>query len=107
MAHIDESMHKMQNLHPNNFDLQKLDEELMCMAMICALPEDYAIFTSSILLLGSLDKSTLQDTFHAKETNCQHCTAPTMPSETDSVSFAASGARSNMWMWKQSSLCIL
>jgi len=68
-AHIDESMHKVQNLCPNNFDLQKLDDELMFMAMIHALLEDYANFTSSILLLRSLDKNTLQDTFHAKEMN--------------------------------------
>ena len=89
MACIDESMHKMQNLCPNNFDLQKLDEELTCMAMIHALPEDYANFMSSILLLGSLDKSMLQDAFHAEEMNCRCCAAPTMPIETDSVSFVA------------------
>jgi len=64
----------MQNLHPNNFDLQKLNEELTCMAMIYALLEDYTNFTSSVLLLGTLDKTKLQDAFHAKETNCQHHT---------------------------------
>jgi len=67
-------MCKMQNLCPNNFDLQKLNEELTCMAMMCALLEDYTNFTSSILLLGTLDETKLQNTFHAKETNCQHHT---------------------------------
>src|SRR5882672_1826580 len=92
-AHIDESMHKMQNLHPNNFNLKKLDEELTCMEMIHALPEDYANFTSSVLLLGLLDKTTLQDAFHAEETNCQRRAAPIMSSETDSICFANSGTK--------------
>src|SRR5882724_11426396 len=70
----------------------KLHEELTCMAMICALPDDYVNFTSSILLLGLLDKITLQDKFHAKETNCQCHAAPTMSSEADSVLLATSRA---------------
>src|SRR5882724_7294730 len=106
MARIDKSMHKIQNLHPNNFDLQKLDEELTCMAMIHALPEDYANFMSSILLLGSLDKSMLQDAFHAEETNCQHCTAPTMPSETDSVSFVAPRTKPKECSCRNNSVCV-
>jgi len=63
-------MHKIQNSHPNTFNLQKLDEKLTCMAMIHALPDDYANFTSLVLLLGFLDRITLQDIFHAEETNC-------------------------------------
>jgi len=40
------------------------------MAMIRALPEDYANFTSMVLLLGTLNKVKLQDAFHAEEANC-------------------------------------
>ena len=58
-------MSKMQNLCPKNFNLKQLDEELVCMAMIRALPEEHANFTSSILL-DTLSKSALQDTFHAE-----------------------------------------
>jgi len=71
-ARIDDTMSKMQNLRPANFDLKQLDEELTCMAMIRALPEEYANFTSSILLLGTLSKSALQDAFYAEEMNCKH-----------------------------------
>jgi len=77
-AQINESMHKMQNLCPNNFDLQKLNEELTCRAIICALLEDYTNFMSSILLLRTLDKTKLQDAFHAIEKNCQHCSVCTL-----------------------------
>ena len=61
------------------------------MAMICALPEEYTNFTSSILLLGTLDKKTLQEAFHAEEMNWQHRAAPIAPSGTDSALFAAPG----------------
>ena len=73
IARINDTMSKMQNLHPTNFDLKQLDEELACMTMIQALPEEYANFMSSILLLGTLRKLALQDTFYTEETNCQCC----------------------------------
>ena len=91
MARIDESMRKMQNLWPSNFDLQKLDKELTCMAMIHALPEEYTNFTSSILLLGTLNKSMLQEAFHAEETNRRRRAAPTASSGADCASFVAPG----------------
>src|SRR5882672_8428944 len=105
-ARIDESMRKMQNLRPNNFDLKKLDEELTCMAMIRALPEDYANFTSSVLLLGSLDKTTLQDAFHAEETNRRRRAAPTIISETESVSFAAPGTNPKTCKCEKNPFCM-
>jgi len=63
-------MSKLQNLRPKNFDLKQLDKELVCMAMIQALPEEYVNFTSSVLLLSTLSKSALQDAFYTEETNC-------------------------------------
>jgi len=69
IARIGGAMTKMQNLRLKHFDLDKLDEELVCMAMIHALPETYAGFTSSILLLGSLSKTALPDAFQVEETN--------------------------------------
>jgi len=36
---IEGAMNKKQNLSPKDLNLEKLDEELVCVAMICALPE--------------------------------------------------------------------
>ena len=63
MNRIDEAMRTISNLRPKDFTLAKLDEELVCMAMIRSLPEEYSHFTSSLLLLDSLDKSKLLSTF--------------------------------------------
>jgi len=51
------------------------------MAMIQALPEEYMNFMSSVLLLGTLSKSALQDTFYAEETNCRHGTMDSLINE--------------------------
>ncbi|EGO02534.1 hypothetical protein SERLA73DRAFT_175972 [Serpula lacrymans var. lacrymans S7.3] len=71
MTRIDEGMHQIQNLRPTGFSFSELDDELTCMAMIRALPDQYAHFTSSLLLLGTLDKTQLRDAFLAEEVN--HC----------------------------------
>ncbi|EGN93621.1 hypothetical protein SERLA73DRAFT_145285, partial [Serpula lacrymans var. lacrymans S7.3] len=71
MTRIDEGMHQIQNLRPTGFSLSELDDELTCMAMIRALPDQYAHFTSSLLGLGTLDKTQLRDAFLAKE--CDFC----------------------------------
>ena len=60
------------NLCPLDFSLQDLDEELTCIAMIRALPEEYSHFTSSLMLLGSLKKDQLREAFLAKELNCHY-----------------------------------
>ncbi|EGN91315.1 hypothetical protein SERLA73DRAFT_80703, partial [Serpula lacrymans var. lacrymans S7.3] len=69
MTRIDKGMHQIQNLRPTGFSLSELDDELTCMAMIRALPDQYAHFTSSLLLLGTLDKTQLRDAFLAEEVN--------------------------------------
>ncbi|EGO04574.1 hypothetical protein SERLA73DRAFT_68261 [Serpula lacrymans var. lacrymans S7.3] len=73
MTRIDEGMHQIQNLCPTGFTLAKLDNELTCMAIIRVLPDEYAHFTSSLLLLGSLDKTQLRYAFLAEEINCCCC----------------------------------
>ena len=80
-------MSKMQNLHPTNFDLKQLDEELACMTMIRAQPENYANFVSSILLLGTLRKLALQDAFYVEETNCQHSAMEPLNTTTENTLF--------------------
>ena len=69
MNRVDEAMRKIVNLRPKNFTLEKLDEELTCMSLIRSLPEEYNNFTSSLLLLDSLDKTKLQTAFVTEETN--------------------------------------
>jgi len=79
----------MQNLQLNNFVLQKLGEDLICMAIICALPENYANFTSSILL--TWDPEQDHSPRYTKETNPQHHAVPTTSNKSDSMLFVAPG----------------
>jgi hypothetical protein len=65
---IDSAMRTIQNLRPQGFTLDKLDEELTSMAMIRSLPDDYASFVSSLLVMDKLEKSTIQQAFHTEET---------------------------------------
>ena len=69
MNRVDESLHSIVNLCPKTFSLKDLDDELVCMALIHSLPEEYSHFTSSLLLLDTLDKNKLQSTFMTEELN--------------------------------------
>ena len=69
---IDTAMHTIQNLHPKDFTLAKLDDELLSMAMIHSLPAEYSNFVSSLLLMDKLDKSTVQHAFYTEETQRHH-----------------------------------
>src|SRR3954469_10671 len=74
-------MRKIRQLRPKSFTLATLDDELTCMTMIRALPEEYSTFTSSLLLLGTLDKDTLSDAFITEELNrSRHPKVPTSSS---------------------------
>ncbi len=44
-------MKQVKDLRSESFDLNALDNDLKCMALIRALPEDYAGFVSSLTLL--------------------------------------------------------
>ncbi|KAF8802077.1 hypothetical protein BYT27DRAFT_7226484 [Phlegmacium glaucopus] len=50
----------------------QLDDELASMAMICALPDEYSAFTSSLPLLDKLDKATIHQAFVGEKTQ-HHC----------------------------------
>ena len=78
----------------------------MCMAMIRALPEDYANFTSMVLLLGTLNKVKLQDAFHAEEANCWCCAAPTIVSENDPMFFVAPGTNPKTCKCQRNPFCV-
>ena len=48
MTRIDEGMIQVKNLRPQDFKLEDLDEKLVCMAMIRALPSEFDSFASSL-----------------------------------------------------------
>ncbi|KIJ35556.1 hypothetical protein M422DRAFT_148220, partial [Sphaerobolus stellatus SS14] len=64
-ACIQGTMQKVKVLHPKvHYTIGKLDEELIIMTMICALPwEEYSAFISSVLLLTDLSKDTILEAF--------------------------------------------
>ena len=69
-VHIEQAMGNIKNLHPKDFTIEKLDDELQCMALIQALPEEYSHFSTLLLLLDSLDKNKILQAFHSEELNC-------------------------------------
>ncbi|KIN93804.1 hypothetical protein M404DRAFT_170144 [Pisolithus tinctorius Marx 270] len=77
IARIEDSMHhcntmsKIQELHPKDtsspYTIKDLDNELVCMAMVCSLGDEYSHFASSVLLFQSLHKEKLKEAFLAEE----------------------------------------
>ena len=57
----------MRALRPMGFDIDKLDDELVLMALIRALPAEYNSLRQTLLLDDSLTLEKLQDTFVALE----------------------------------------
>lgn len=97
LVRVDEVMHKIKGLRPDDFDITKMDEELAIMAMIRALPqEQYGSFVSSLLLQKDLKKATVQAAFKAEETQRKPRSSPGV--STDSAlraSFPASSFSNN------------
>ena len=73
---VDAAMQQIQNLHPKDFILDKLYEELLCMAMIRALPEDYSHLVSTLILSDKLDKAIISQAFHTEKTQRVRRAAP-------------------------------
>ena len=57
----------MKALRPSDFDIAKLDDELVLMALIRALPAEYNALRQTLLLDDSLTLEKLQETFVALE----------------------------------------
>jgi len=68
---IEHAMGNIKNLWSKDFTLEKLDDELQCMALIRALPEEYSHFSTSLLLLDSLNKERIIQAFRSEELNRQ------------------------------------
>ena len=71
---IEKAMATIQNLRPSSFTIDMLDEELQCMALIRALPEDYRHLSTNLLLMDKLDKTTILQAFRSEELNRQRQT---------------------------------
>jgi len=65
-------MAKVQELQPTDsskaYTIKELDQELVCMAMVHSLGEEYFNFVSFLMLLKSLEKKELKAAFLAEET---------------------------------------
>jgi hypothetical protein len=70
--HVDDALHRIRDLRSIGFTLDKLDNELASMTLIRALPDDYNLFVSSLLLKDDLDKMTVQNVFVRKDNQCRH-----------------------------------
>ncbi|KDQ23362.1 hypothetical protein PLEOSDRAFT_1079501 [Pleurotus ostreatus PC15] len=71
---ISKAMANIQNLRPTGFTIEQLDEELQCMALIRALPDEYKHLSASLLLMEKLDKDTILQAFRSEELNRQRQT---------------------------------
>ena len=80
---IEKAMQTIQNICTPGFTIQNLDEELQCMALIHALPDEYRHLSSSLLLIDKLDKVTILEAFRSEELNRQR--------QSESVSIAKDG----------------
>ena len=80
MVRIDEVMLMIKNLRPADFTLSHLDDELVCMAMIRALPESYRYLATSLQLADKLEKATLQQAFITEDINQRRHQSSSTPS---------------------------
>jgi hypothetical protein len=63
----------IKELRPSTFTLDMLDNELASMALIRLLPEEYSSFTSSLLLMDKLDKTTVHQAFITEDLQRRKC----------------------------------
>ena len=68
---IEKAMQAIQNLWPVGFTIEQLDEELQCMALVCALPDEFCHLAFTLLLVDKLDKAMILQAFRSEELNQQ------------------------------------
>ncbi len=63
-------MKQVRDLRSDGFDIDALDNDLRCMALLCALPEEYRTFVSSLTVVSSdLSFESLRQAFRQEELN--------------------------------------
>ncbi|KIM58090.1 hypothetical protein SCLCIDRAFT_84327, partial [Scleroderma citrinum Foug A] len=91
IARIEDSMSKIQQLHPKDastpYTMKDLDNELICMAMVRSLGKEYSHFASSLLLFQSLEKDRLKEAFLVEE--LQRMWRPESTTGSEAVLFAS------------------
>ncbi|KIM66588.1 hypothetical protein SCLCIDRAFT_21727 [Scleroderma citrinum Foug A] len=91
IARIEDSMSKIQQLRPKDastpYTIKDLDNELICIAMVRSLGDEYSHFASSLLLFQSLEKDRLKEAFLAEE--LQRMRRPELTSGSEAVLFAS------------------
>ena len=68
---IEKAMQAIQNLQPLDSILEQLDEELQCMALVHALPDEFHYLASTLLLVDKLNKGMILQEFRSEELNRQ------------------------------------
>ncbi|EIW81266.1 hypothetical protein CONPUDRAFT_30249, partial [Coniophora puteana RWD-64-598 SS2] len=63
IARVDTLYARIKDLRPPAYTLDSLDQELACMALIRALPEEYSHFVSALMLQSTLDKDAVVQAF--------------------------------------------
>ncbi|KZP11287.1 hypothetical protein FIBSPDRAFT_962394 [Athelia psychrophila] len=72
IMHTEQVVHLIKALRPpKDFDIGKFDAELQCMALICALPDQFTMFTSTLVITGKLKMKELIAAFHTEEFKCR------------------------------------
>ncbi|KAJ3557205.1 hypothetical protein NM688_g1595 [Phlebia brevispora] len=72
MTRVDTAMEKIKNLYPKDFAIDEMDNELIYMTLIRALPEKYSSFAFSLQLIDKFSKEKLQEAFVAEELRTHH-----------------------------------
>jgi hypothetical protein len=89
MNRMDTAINRIQDLQPKDFTLSNLDDELASMTLIRALPDEFSMFASSLLLLDKLEKSTIHQAFGTAESQRRHCASAT-PNVTSTLAASSS-----------------
>ncbi|KAJ3547011.1 hypothetical protein NM688_g5450 [Phlebia brevispora] len=72
VTRVDTATKKIKNLCPKDFSINEIDNELICITLIRALPEEYSSFASSLQLMDKFSKEKLQEAFVAEELRTHH-----------------------------------
>ena len=66
---IEQAIKDVKALRPTGYTLDKLDDDLSCMAMLRSLPPDYSSFVSTISLMDTINMEKLKTAFITEEGN--------------------------------------
>ena len=71
VSRVEHALHKIRSTRKDTLTLSQFEEELACMALVRALPEEFSSFRSALLLLATFDLKTLKEAFIQEQINPQ------------------------------------